>query len=196
MSLPLIAAPTKNLWFSSEFLTAQTFYEAALSESNGLSDRILFVGSLRTACSYVGTTEKVYSVELHASIRLIDGFAAYKELCQLEPRLKNIVILDTLPGQSKKQEWRRNSTAKKDYKVFESLDQSLHTSYHGIAWKKGVFKNFHKGDGEIVLFHSAPVMKITRMPRALCTRHASKTANNSKPANDKKQKRRAVATPI
>ena len=177
-------------------MNAERFYKAALS--GRLSDRILFVGSKRTACSYITALEKkLYSVKLHESIRLIDGFSAYEVLCELEPRLKNIVLfVKTPPGQARKPEWRRRSSAKKDYKVFESLDQSLHTFYHGIAWKKGVFKNFHNGDGEIVLFRSAPVMKITREPRALCTRNALKARPNTKKPTDDAKRRRVVLVPI
>ena len=149
-----------------------TFVEAVSKESNTLSTQVLFVGSRDTACRYAHIPRaRMYNVTLNKVIRLIDGFAAYDALCELEPDLVKILYKQTPPGQAQHEEWHRNSESSTDYAVFDSLETKLNASYNGIAWKKRVFKNFHNGDGEIVLFRSAAnLMKIkdANSNRKLC----------------------------
>lgn len=112
--------------------------------------RILFAGELETACRYHARDNTLYRIDLAQQAVLVDGFATYDRLCELEPRLAEIVYKDADGS------WRRRSEETTDYEIFTRLGLLMRPmDEHGIT-----FRGFKHFPDETILFEEAAVERI------------------------------------
>ena len=132
---------------------------AAACDAMRPSARILFAGELETACRYHARGNTLYRIDLAQQAVLVDGFATYDRLCELEPRLAEIVFKDADGS------WRRRSEETTDYEIFTRLGLRMRPrGEHGITFLRG-FKHF---PDETILFEEAAVEKIVQRDDGEC----------------------------
>lgn len=132
-------------------------FAAACDAMRPPSARILFAGNLATACRYHARGNTLYRIDLAHDAVLVDGFATYDRLCELEPRLSEIVFKD------RDGSWRRRSVAETDYEVFTNLRDGMPAGEHGIS-----FRGFKHFPDETILFDAVAVREIVRRDDSDC----------------------------
>jgi site-specific DNA-methyltransferase (adenine-specific) len=128
----------------------------SLTSPNGARPRLLFVaptsivaeGYFRPSAGYGRYV--VSPKESAEPLHVIDGFAAFEKLKQLQPRLTDILSVSG-------SKWTRNTVPKDDYTIFGELARAMSLSEEfcdvdGLAFSQDAFANFH---GEYILFERA-----------------------------------------
>jgi hypothetical protein len=137
------------------WLMRETQYYVATPPAPPEAPSILFVSDLSVACRYLSTNWKLWRVDIPSRLRIVDGFAAYDLLVQLEPRMLQILF-------HKGGSWQRRSIEREDNLVFESLKKKM-PFCDGIHWSGT--RNFHS---ETVLFLPIRGLKLSRVSSRHC----------------------------